>query len=165
MEIRFRWLKLTKRSLTILLGIVVLALGLKFGLELSYWTSAFISVLSVLLSTLIVVISRWPKYHSFLDTIGKKISTEEFHKLEPVVSIVPFNGHSISCWARIDGNRLLFGKARHWRSLRLDEIEGVDLFQYAGFEIASLDVTNIKGDKVSFCIPWSKSFQDNVEFY
>lgn len=165
MEIRFQWFKLTKRSLTILLGIVVLALGLQFGLEFSYWTSAFISVFIVLFSTLIIVTSRWPKYYSFLDTIGKKISTEEFHKLEPVVSIVPFNGHSISCWARIDGNCLLFGKARHWRSLSLDEIEGVELFQYAGFEIASLDVTNIKGDKVSFCIPWSKSFQDNVEFY
>jgi hypothetical protein len=164
-EVRFGGIKFTKRSGTILIAGVAIALGSKFILGVSLWLSILLSLASVLITMLLVVVSRWPKYHSFLDSIGQSISSNEFHKHEPVVSLVPFRNYSMSCFARIEGDFLLFGKSKHWRSIHLEEIESVSLFEYAGFEVANLATINTQGEKVSFCIPWSQSIEEKVEFF
>ena len=81
------------------------------------------------------------------------------------MSLVPYDGKAMACGARIDGNHLLFGKARHWRKLDMDNIEGVEFIEFNGFKVAQLDTKNTAGENVSFYIPWSESFDGLVEFY
>lgn len=163
MEIRFHGLRLTKRLVTISCASITLALGMHFALGVALWQATLVSFSAFFLALFVIVASRLPKYFSFLRAIGESISRKEFHKHEGVVSLVPFNGHPMTCFARIEGDNLLFGRAKNWRSIPLDKIRGVSLFEYAGFEIASLDVINNQGLSVSLCIPWSKTFEDQVE--
>lgn len=59
----------------------------------------------------------------------------------------------------------MFGKAKHWRMIELEKIEGVEFLEFQGFKIAKLDTTNNAGETISFCIPWSDSFDELIELH
>ncbi|QDP00885.1 hypothetical protein [Thalassotalea sp. PS06] len=129
MEKRFNGLRLTPRSIKILIVIIALAAALHIGFELSQWLSVVLAVAAVSILIGTFILSKYPAYYRFLESLGNELSYIEFDRQEPVVSVVPFNNHSLSCFARIEDENLLFGKPGHYRVISLHQIDKFEFIE------------------------------------
>ena len=139
----------------VLVGLVFMGVNL--------WLSVFLSFLAVGV-TFFLRIYRYRRHHSkFLDCFGKSIKNSYFYQSEYAIGAVPFENKFLSCSARIDGDNLLFGRSRHFRSVELGKIIDIEILQCLGHEVAKLEIEDSKDSRPLF-IPWSPLLAEKVKF-
>ncbi|PKF56420.1 hypothetical protein CW748_10735 [Alteromonadales bacterium alter-6D02] len=164
MQVNIPRLKFGKRATLNLVTALCLFFVLAKFEVFSIWVAALLSIVFLLLGQMFYVVYRWKAYYRFLEKLGKPLAGDKFHEAEHLMSIVPFNGHLLSCSVRIAGSTLMFGKPKNYRMIELDEIVKIELESCAGHDVAKITLMQADNIEQSFYIPWSKVFEQSLVF-
>ncbi len=138
----------------VLVGVIILGVNIWWSVFLSFLTFGVIFFLRI---------HRYRRHHSiFLDGFGTSIKNSYFYQSEYVIGAVPFENKFLSCSARIEGDCLLFGRPRHFRSVDLRKIIDIQIFNCLGHEVAKLKIEDSREEHPLY-IPWSPLLAEKVK--
>lgn len=81
------------------------------------------------------------------------------------MAAIPFKKIAIACNARVEGNKLLFGRSPVFRAVILESIDQIEFESFFGHNVAKLTLLNKSDVQSSIYIPWSSLLEQDLEIY
>jgi hypothetical protein len=162
-DLNFPKLKFGKKSLLNLTLTICITITLFLVFSIPFVFSVLMAIVTYILFSFAFIFPRRYSYYKFLDEMGDSISNSKFYEEEYSMSAVPFRGYVLACSARIQNDKLMFGRSRHYRIVGLDKIDNIEFEHYCGHKVAKITLENNSNNQVDFYLPWTDLLKQEVE--
>ena len=139
------------------------AVVLFLGLSIPFVFSVLVAITATVFFNFAFIIRYRINYYKFLAQIGEPCTNSEFYKEEYSMSVVPFQGHALACLARVQKDKLMFGRSRHYRVIELDKVNSFEFENFFGHKVAKITLENNSNTQVDLYMPWTDLLKQEVE--